>query len=261
MKKSWPFSSVLPLSWLLLWGAASLSLLWSDPSHVLERSLRGPDLLHLMGFDAFGRNLLATVLRASAVSCLFAITATIVSCAAGITAGALLAMSPKWARFFLLRTLELLLAFPSLLLALAIAAVSGPGWGTLMVALMIGSVPAFTRLSYARTLELLSEEYILAARGLGAGPLRIFLRHLAPALLSLCSIKAPNLFAHALMAEATLSFIGAGAPAGRDSWGTLLAQGKDYLVEAPHIAFGAGVPLVLTVLALQLLSEKLSRKR
>jgi peptide/nickel transport system permease protein len=77
------------------------------------------------------------------------------------------------------------------------------------------------------------------------------MHHLAPALLSLCAVKAPSLFAHALIAEASLSFIGIGAPTGQTTWGTLLAQGKDYLLEAPHITLAAGIPLILTTVSLQ----------
>jgi peptide/nickel transport system permease protein len=106
-----------------------------------------------------------------------------------------------------------------------------------------------------RAREVLAEDYVLAARSLGAGGGRILTRYLAPPIVSFCWIKTPGLFAHTLMAEATLSFLGIGAPIGQDTWGTLLAQSKDYLLEAPHLAVATGLPLVLTVLALQLISE------
>ena len=166
-----------------------------------------------------------------------------------------MAVASASARFASVRALETLLAFPALLFALAWAAVRGPGWDTLTISLLLGTVPPLTRLIYARTREILVEDYVTAAHSLGASPWRIAYRHLLPGVRSLCRVKAPGLFAYALMAEATLSFLGIGAPIGRDSWGTLLSQGKDYLIEAPHLAIGSGLPLVLTILSLQLLSS------
>jgi peptide/nickel transport system permease protein len=248
-----------PVAWLALWfGAAALALAWAGPgggAHRLPLALSPPELLHPFGFDAFGRDLLAATLRASLLSALFAAAATALCCAAGLALGPAIALAPERARFAALRGLETFLAFPSLLLALGWAALRGPGWDTLLFSLVIGTVPSFSRLMVARTRELEAEAYVLAARALGGGRLRVFRSHLLPALLSLCGVKAPGIFAHALLAEATLSFLGVGAPIGRDTWGSLLAQGRDYLIETPHLAFSTGLPLFLTVLSLQLLAE------
>lgn len=244
-----------PAAWLTLWIAGALLFSGSKPTHDLKRVLDGPSFAHPLGFDAFGRDLLATVLRASLTSAAFALLAVAFSTGAAILFGGGMALSPRPLRYGLERTLETLLAFPSLLFALAWAALRGPGWDTLAFSLVIGTVPGFTRLVYARTRELLAEEYVLAARGLGASPWVLLRNHLTPALLALCKVKVPNLFAHALMAEATLSFLGIGAPIGRDTWGALLSQGKDYLFERPHVALGAGLPLALTVLSLQIMTE------
>ncbi|MCM2323541.1 MAG: ABC transporter permease [Oligoflexia bacterium] len=245
-----------PSLWLLAWfTAALLASLASDGAHLLDASLRPPEWSHPLGFDAFGRDLLLTVLRASLTSAALALATVLLSCVAAILLGAGIALAPRAARFASLRTLETLLAFPSLLFALAWAAIRGPGWGTLLFSLLIGTLPGFTRLVHVRARELLAEDFVLAARSYGADGFRILRKHLSPALLSLCLVKVPNLFAYALVAEATLSFLGIGAPIGRDTWGSLLAQGKDYLFESPHIALGSGIPLVLTVLALQSLAE------
>ena len=171
--------------------------------------------------------------------------------------GATIALSPRFLRNLGLRTLEGSLAFPSLIIALAWAAIRGPGWSTLLVALLMGVLPGITRLLFLRSKEILTEDYIEAAVGLGATRPRILVSYLAPELIRLAAVKFPALFAQTLLAEATLSFLGVGAPIGRDTWGSLLAQGKDYLIEAPHLAFATGLPLVLTVLALQGISERL----
>jgi peptide/nickel transport system permease protein len=254
-----------PWAWLFLWLALALGALSTTPEHELARTLLKPGAaepfwLHPLGCDAFGRDLLLIVMRASAQSAAFAAFAVALSCALGIAAGTGIALAAPRPRYFLLRALDLLLAFPSILFAFGWAAVRGPGWDTLTLSLAIGILPPFTRLIYARTRELLSEEYVLAGRALGATPAQLAWNHLTPSLLSLCAVKAPGLFAGALIAEATLSFVGIGAPIGHDTWGLLLVQAKDYLLEAPHIALGAGLPLVLTVLALQLISERFSEK-
>jgi ABC-type dipeptide/oligopeptide/nickel transport system permease subunit len=241
--------------WTFAWfgGALLLTLRGSpgDVAHALDHAL-------LPGYDAFGRALLPLTLRASALSSAFAFGAVVVSMLLASVLGSALALSRGAVHEYGLRALELLLAFPPLLFALAWAAVSGPGWDTLLISLALASIPPLTRLVYARARELLLEDYVLAARSLGATDARIVTRHLMPGVLALCRVKTPNLFAGALMAEATLSFLGVGAPIGRDTWGSLLAQGKDYLLEAPHIALAAGVPLFLTILSLQIGSERLA---
>jgi peptide/nickel transport system permease protein len=244
------------LAWIALWFTAALAMRGADLRHHLERTLGAPSLAHPLGFDAFGRDLLKATLAASAASATFALTAALATCVLGIGLGSAIAIAPARPRFLALRAIDTFLAFPSLLIALGWAAIRGPGWDTLLVALAIGILPSFTRLIYARAREILAEDYVAAARSLGAGNARVIHRHLVPALTELASIKAPGLFAHALLAEATLSFLGVGAPVGRDTWGALLAQGKDYLLEAPHLAAGAGLPLVITVLTLQILSER-----
>lgn len=258
-----PRSRSLPAAWLLFWfGAAMLAQTLPDAffEAKLFRSLAPPDFNHWMGFDTFGKDLTFLVLRASFTSAAFSCATVLLSCAIGVLVGASIALAPSRPQFVSLRLLDTLLAFPSLLLALAWAAVRGPGWGTLLVSLLIGILPPFTRLIYARSREILSEPYIEAAKGLGSKPSQILFRHLFPMLRSVCAVKIPSLFAQALMAEATLSFLGVGAPIGQETWGSLLASGKDYLFEAPHLAFAAGIPLTLTILALQTLSERIVEK-
>jgi peptide/nickel transport system permease protein len=267
MKRS--LTRTFAAAWLFIWyvpaailAAALAAGAGSELAlHRLPRALDGAEAWHPLGFDAFGRDLLLTTVRASVMSSAFALAALCLALTLGAASGTLLAVAPPRARFAGLRALETLLAFPSLLFALAWTAVRSPGWDTLAFSLCLATLPSLTRLVYARTRELMVEDYVLAAHGLGASPARIAIKHLLPGVIGLCRVKAPNLFASALMAEATLSFLGIGAPIGRDSWGTLLAQGKDYLIEAPHLAIGAGFPLVLTVLSLQFLSSTAPKAR
>lgn len=246
----------LAILWLGIWIIAAMALSTWDLSHELSRTLQGPSLTHPLGFDAFGRDLLLLTLKSSAVSLVFSLMVVFLSSWIAVVLGSLLAIGPEKIRFFGARFLEGLLAFPSLLFALGWAAIRGPGWLTLSGSLALGILPSFTRLIYTRARELVAEDFILAAQSLGSSTPQILFRHFFPHLLSTVRVKAPNLFSHALLAEATLSFLGVGVPIGQDSWGSLLAQGKDYLLEAPHIALGTGIPLILTVLALQLTAEE-----
>jgi peptide/nickel transport system permease protein len=246
--------------WLLGWigGAVIVFLAYGDSifRYDLVRTLQGPSFLHPCGFDAFGRDLVPLVLRASLLSIGFSLAVVIASILAAVALAGVLSVSPTKIRALSLRGLEGLLAFPSLIIALAWAAIRGPGWSTLIVALFLGTLPGFTRLLYLRAQEVLTEDYIEAAVGLGAARFRILRGYVAPELVRLSAVKFPTLFAQTLLAEATLSFLGIGAPIGQDTWGSLLAQGKDYLIEAPHMAIVTGLPLVMTVLCLQSISER-----
>jgi ABC-type dipeptide/oligopeptide/nickel transport system permease subunit len=245
----------LPLLWLAGWFSLALWIQFTSEAPImLSHALAPPSLSHLLGYGIFGKDMLSDVLRASARSSAVSLGATLFACVFALSIGGAIALLADRARFIALRVLEGTLAFPFLLVALGLAAIRGPGWSTLFISLLIGLVPMFTRLVYARTREILAEPFIEAARGIGANPFRILIRHIVPNLATLVWAKAPLLFAQCLMAEAALSFLGVGAPIGSETWGSLLAAGKDYLIEAPHIALGSGIPLVFTLLALQTLS-------
>lgn len=251
---------LLPAFWLVAWFTSSaICFFFVSTDHVLEHSFAPASILSPLGADAFGRDLLSLGLAAASISATFALSATLISLTLGVTVGSLIALAPERISHVALRIVDTLLAFPSVLLALAWAAISGPGWSTLIVALTLGTFPPFSRLVYARTRELLREEYIHAAFAAGASRTRVLFKHLIPALASLCAIKIPGLFAAALLSEATLSYLGIGVPIGRDSWGSLLIQGQQYLIEFPHISFGVGIPLFFTILSLQLVGERLSK--
>lgn len=252
-------SKTLSWIWLLGWfGYSGISrFIWPDHGFNLALSIHSPSRGHLLGFDEFGRDIQQTLPHAAFTSASFAALAVAVSCVFGLLLGTSIASAPSRSRFIFLRGLEAFIAFPSLLLALAWAAIRGPGWTTLFVSLLIGTLPPLTRLIYARSREILAEPFIEAAKSMGATRSRIFFRYLTPLLGSIFTVKVPVLFAQALVAEATLTFLGVGAPIGHETWGSILASGKEYLFEAPHIAMDAGIPLTLTLLALQVVSKEL----
>lgn len=220
-----------------------------DLAHLLEApTFRGFDWL---GRDAFGRTLQSALSEAMARSLTFALISTFAAVSAGLVFGAFLGGASGRARFFGERVLDFFLAFPPMLLALVVQALIGTGWRSLGFAVTIGLVPGVVRFISSRAKEIAVTDYLGAAIALGGTSPDRFRRHYLPDLLEYLRLKFPSLFAQALLLEGTLSFLNLGVPPGVISWGSLLLQGKDYLIEAPHIAWSVGIPLVVTLLALQ----------
>lgn len=251
---------------LVIGGVSGATFITWTPEFKLVDALRAPHLSFnevtwTLGGDAFGRPLVLLIPMAAAGSLgLGAIAATSTALFSLLFSTLILlaidhaqkqnTRLTRWIANSAQRTIDFFLAFPSLLFSLAFASILGPGWFTLMMALWVGHLPGLIRLLVLRGQEVRRQEFWLCSEALGAGLLRRAFRHLTPALLELVFLKLPSLFASSLIAEATLSFLGMGAPIGRATWGSLLAQGKDYLVEAPNIALATGIPLILTLWAL-----------
>jgi len=248
--------------WLMLWfgSAALLSVFCASPAFELSRALAPPVGMHLpAGADTYGRELLQLTARASLLSLGFAVFCVGVSVLLALLIAGGGMTFPKRLQQLLNSTLHFFLSFPSMLFALAVAGLLGPGRSTVALSIILGSAPGLARTLWVRAREIASMEFIWAARSLGAGPWRLIVKHYMPHLISLARVKMPSLLANALLAEASLSFLGLGFPVGEESWGSLLAQGKDYLIEAPHISLAVGLPLILSLLALDVISKPHSR--
>lgn len=209
------------------------------------------------GHDTFGRPLLALVLDASLRSTIFALIAVAVSSGVALVSSAALSVAPRQLASIPESALDFMVAFPSILFALSMAAWIGPGSPTVMGALILGIAPSLSRNLLARARELQSQEFIQASRALGAGSWRLIWRHLVPHLIPMVSVKFPALLMGALLTEASLSFLGLGFSAGTESWGTLLAQARDYLIEAPAISLYVGVPLLFSIWSFDVISKRL----
>jgi peptide/nickel transport system permease protein len=244
-------------AWLILWFGGSLAsiLFGHEVPFQLERALAPPSAELLLGADTYGRSLLSLLSGASLLSFGFSAACVAGSIGIALAFAGIAPNVPRRAERILESILQFLLAFPSLLFAFMVAGLLGPGRATIAAALVLGSAPGLSRTLWARSREISKQEFIWAARSLGAGPLRLAFRHYLPHLASVARVKIPSMLAHALVAEASLSFLGLGFPVGEESWGSLLAQAKDYLIEAPHISLGVGLPLVLSLLALDAVSK------
>lgn len=222
----------------------------------LDGSLRGPSPGHLFGQDKLGRDMLSQIIygaRASTAVALAVVAATVL---AGTLAGAAAGYFGGITDVVIMRLVDILLSFPGILLAIALAGILGPNLLNIILALTILGWVGYARLVRAQFLTLREREFVQAARAIGAGPRRIILRHIIPNALSPVIVQATFSAAGVIIAESSLSFLGLG-PQDIPTWGGLLSQGANYLLYAPHIAFFPGLFIMLTVLSLNLVGDTL----
>ena len=230
----------------------------ADPlATALGDRLRPPDGTHLLGHDALGRDVLSRLLYGARVSFIVGIATLAISLVAGVTLGAAAGWAGGWLDEALVRVIDVFLAFPGLLLAIALAAVLGPSLANVVLALSLLGWPAYARLARAEVASLRQQEFVHAAAALGARPLRIVVTHVLPLALPTLLVQATFGIAGAIVAEASLSFLGLGVAPPTPSWGSMIAEGRTFLLVAPHVTLFPGLALAFTVLALQLLGDGL----
>ncbi len=244
---------------LLALAAAGAPVLSSrDPlATALHDRLGSPRPGHALGQDTLGRDVLARVLHGARISLAVGIATVAISLLAGVALGAAAGFGGGWVDEALARVIDVLLAFPGLLLAIALAAVLGPSLVNVVLALSLLGWTGYARLTRAEVASLRRREFVQAAEALGARPARIVLCHLLPLALPGLLVQATFGVAGAIVAEASLSFLGLGAPPPLPSWGAMIDEGRPFLLVAPHLVVVPGVALALTVLALQLLGDGL----
>jgi peptide/nickel transport system permease protein len=222
----------------------------------LDGALRGPSAGHPFGQDRLGRDVFAAVAYGARASTLIAVAVVSLTVLIGVAAGSAAGYLGGPVDLLVMRVVDILLAFPGILLAIALAAVLGPNLANLVVALSAMGWVSYARLVRAQVLTLREREYVAAARAVGAGPWRVIARHILPNALSPVIVQATFSAAGVIIAESSLSFLGLG-PQDVPTWGGLLSQGAAYLLYAPHIAFFPGLFIMLTVLALNLVGDAL----
>ncbi len=250
----------LPSTILLFWLVAALfaPLAGLSPDAIaLDRILTGPSFAAWLGYDDLGRDLLARLLAGVRVSLTVAGVVTLVTFSFGATLGLLAGYFGGWVDRLLMRVTDVFLAFPGILLAIAFAAVLGPGIPNLMLALCLTSWVGYARLTRAQALALRERQHVLAARSLGASTVRILLRHMLPLLAAPLLVEMTFSIASLIIAEASLSFLGLGIQPPHASWGSMLRDGVRYLLVAPHYVLAVGFSLMSLVLAINLLGDRL----
>ncbi|HEV7732274.1 MAG TPA: ABC transporter permease [Candidatus Binatia bacterium] len=243
----------------LLGAAAPLVTSASPYTTDLDARLAPPDHAHPLGQDALGRDVLARLLRGARISLGTGIAITAISLLVGVLLGAAAGYAGGWLDEALARVIDVLLAFPGLLLAIALAAILGPSLPNVVLALSLLGWTGYARLARAQVAALRQRELTQAARALGATPSRIIGRHLLPLAAPAIVVQATFGLSSAILAEASLSFLGLGAPPPLPSWGSMLDEGRQFMLVAPHLVIVPGLALVGTVLALQLLGDGLQR--
>jgi peptide/nickel transport system permease protein len=250
----------LPLVILLLWLTAALlaPLLGLTPDVIaLDKILAGPDAGAWLGHDDLGRDLLARLLAGARVSLTVAFVVTLVTFSIGTTIGLIAGYAGGWLDRVLMHVTDVFLAFPGILLAIAFAAVLGPGIPNLMLALCLTSWVGYARLTRAQALSLRQRQHVQAAQSLGASVPRILLCHMLPLLAAPLLVEMTFSIASLIIAEASLSFLGLGIQPPHASWGAMLRDGVRYLLVAPHYVLSVGLSLMSLVLAINLLGDKL----
>lgn len=217
--------------------------------------LQPPSWEHPFGTDQFGRDMFSRVLAGAGVS-LFAATATVlVAFLLGTTLGALAGFYGGWVDRGISVITETLMAFPGLLLALAIMAVLGAGIGPLVMALGLAFAPSFVRVTRALVMSLKEKEFVEASRALGNGNSFTLARHIIPNCVSSLSVLCTTILALALLAESALSFLGLGVQPPAPSWGGMLADGRGVMVQAPWMVIFPGIAIFAALLGINLLGD------
>jgi len=247
---------VIVCMWLLM--AVLGPFLPLTPDYIeLSRILDTPSLTSWLGYDDLGRPLLDRVIAGARFSFYVSILVVSVSVIVGTLIGALSAYIGGRLDHVIVRIIDIFLAFPGILLAIALAGLLGPGLSNVVIALSIVGWVGFARLARAQVLTLKYREHVQAAIVLGAGTSRIILRHLLPLIAAPLIIEATFAIAGIVIAEAGLSFLGLGIQPPTPSWGSMIRDGTRYMLVSPHMVLVPGVALMLVVLAVNMLGDRL----
>jgi peptide/nickel transport system permease protein len=243
--------------------AALLSVIWLpyDPNAInFARQLEPPSAQHWLGTDNFGRDLFSRVLVGARMTLLVGVIAVGLALSVGCLLGALAGYLGGLIDEVLMRLVDVLYAFPAILMALLLAAVFSPGTVTAMAAIGIATVPVFARLMRSSLLLVKVQDYVEAGRALGASQGRLLLKHMLPNALSPIIVQASLSLAVAVLAEAALSFLGLGTPPRTPSWGNMLREAQSFMALSPYPALVPGLAIVITVLGWSLLGDGLRDK-
>lgn len=241
--------------------AALISFVWTpfDPTKLsIATKLRPPSLTNWFGTDHFGRDMFSMIMVGARVSIAVAFVAVGVGIFVGVPLG-LYAASKRGSLIdeIIMRGNDLVFAFPSLLLAIMITAVFGPGAVNAIIAIGIFNIPVFARLSRGAALSLWQREYVMAAQVCGKSKARISLEHILPNIANLLIVQGTIQFSLGILAEAGLAYVGLGAQPPLPSWGRMLNDAQTLISIAPHLALVPGLTIVLTVLGLNLMGDGL----
>ncbi|GLB65870.1 ABC transporter permease [Arthrobacter mangrovi] len=248
---------------LLVVLAALISFVWTpyDPVQAAPADrLQGSSAAHLMGTDRYGRDVFSGILYGARITLLVGLVAVGIALLIGTPLGILAGMRGGAVEEVSMRAADILLAFPALLVAIMFGAVFGASTTTAMLAIGIGSIPGFARVARSGTLQVMSTEYVLAAKASSQGAFRIARRHVLPNIAGMVVVQCSVSFAIAVLAEAALSFLGLGTPPPVPSWGRMLQESQQFLGTYPMLAVWPGLAIAVAVLGFNLVGDGLRDK-
>jgi peptide/nickel transport system permease protein len=230
-----------------------------DPAFIdLPTRLAGPSSTHWCGTDELGRDILSRLIYGSRISMLVGSCVVAASLALGLIVGSIAGYyGGRIDRFVNVVVMNAFLSFPGILLAIAFVAFRGPGIFNLVLALSLGGWVGYARLVRAQVLAAREREFVEAARALGASDLRVIVRHILPNIIQPIIVQAAIGMAGAILAEATMSFLGLGVPPPTASWGTMLNDGRSHLFDAPHLVIFPAMAVMLAVLSFNFIGDAL----
>ncbi len=230
-----------------------------DPAHIeLPTRLSSPSTVHWFGTDELGRDILSRVIYGSRISMLVGSSVVAVSLTLGLIIGSIAGYyGGRLDRFVNVVVMNAFLSFPGILIAIAFVAFRGPGIFNLVLALSLGGWVGYARLVRAQVLAAREREFVEAARALGASDLRVVVHHILPNIIQPVVVQAAIGMAGAILAEATMSFLGLGVPPPTASWGAMLNDGRAHLFDAPHLVIFPALAVMLAVLSFNFIGDAL----
>ena len=250
-----PFGALVMVLAVLVALAAPLLAPYDPLAQNLGNTLAAPGRAHLLGTDNVGRDVLSRVIWGTRVSLVAGLVSVVLAVCAGSVLGVVAGYCGGRIDGVVMRVMDAVLSFPPLVLALALGAVLGAGLGGVLLALGVVYTPTFARLMRGQVLTITARDYVDAARALGASGWRVAARHVVPNAINPIIVQASLSVAFAILAEASLSFLGLGIQPPQASWGSMINAGRGYLQQAPWIVFGPGAALFLTVVGLNFVGD------
>jgi len=234
---------------------------WISPHDPLKQNvyyrLKGPEPTHPLGVDDFGRDVLSRILWGARTSLIVGLASVGVGMMLGTVMGIVAGFKGGPAEYAIMRGVDVLLSFPTLVMGLMVMAILGSGMLKLILAIGVVMSPRFARVAHGPTLSVREKEYVMAARAVGANDLRILRRHILPNIFGEILVMASLWTATAIRIEANLSFIGLGVPPPTPTWGNMIRDGVKWLTNAPYLSVFPGLAILITVLAFNMLGDGL----
>jgi len=223
----------------------------------MSQNFRPPSALHWFGTDELGRDIFSRVVEGAHITMGVGLSAVLIALTAGVVLGAAAGYYGRWADTVIMRFMDMMLAIPDILLAIAIMSVLGPGVGKAVAAIGLVTIPQYARVARGSVLSAKENDYVAAARAVGNSDFRILAFHILPNIVSPLIVRSALGISSAILDAAALGFLGLGAPPPLAEWGTMLGSGRDYILSAPYILIFPGLAVTVCALAFNLLGDGL----